>query len=235
FAARQGWRFGNAAPMTFARTGTRPAVLRSTYATTTVRSDYVVSLGSYAANYAQQLDMEIDVRLGPGTSATAGRQAVRKALVDFPNLAVRDRSEVLAAQEGQVNRLLVPVMALLALSVVIALLGIANTLALSIHERLRELGMLRAIGMARSQLRSMIRSEALIVAGLGAMCGVAVAVGFGWVAVTSMRGLGVTRRVFPVGQLALLAAAATLAGLAAAVAPARRAGRLAVLDAVGND
>jgi putative ABC transport system permease protein len=67
------------------------------------------------------------------------------------------------------------------------------------------------------------------------MCGVAVAVGFGWVAVTSMRGLGVTRRVFPVGQLALLAAAATLAGLAAAAAPARRAGRLAVLDAVGND
>jgi putative ABC transport system permease protein len=234
-AARHGWRVGDTVPMTFARTGTRPAVLRSTYATTTVRSDYVVSLGSYAANYAQLLDMEIDVRLAPGTSATAGRRAIRTALVDFPNLAVRDRSEVLAAQESQVNRLLVPVMALLALSVVIALLGIANTLALSIHERLRELGMLRAIGMARSQLRSMIRSEALIVAGLGAMCGVAVAVGFGWVAVTSMRGLGVTRRVFPVGQLALLVAAATLAGLAAAAAPARRAGRLAVLDAVGND
>jgi len=126
------------------------------------------------------------------------------------------------------------VAALLALSVVIALLGIANTLALSIHERLRELGMLRAIGMARGQLRSMVRSEALIVAGLGALCGVVVAVVFGWVAVTAMRGQGVTR-VFPVGQLSALAAVATLAGLAAAAAPARRAARLRVLDAVAGD
>lgn len=233
-AARHGWRVGDVVPMTFARTGTRPALLRATFTTTTVRSDYVVSLGAYAANYAQQLDMEVDVRLVAGTTSTAGREAIRGALSEFPNLAVRDRSEVLAAQTGQVDRLLVPVMALLALSVLIALLGIANTLALSIHERLREMGMLRAIGMARSQLRSMVRSEALIVAGLGAVCGVAVAVVFGWVAVTSMHGLGVTRRVFPVGQLAALAAAATLAGLVAAAAPARRAGRLAILDATGG-
>ncbi len=148
---------------------------------------------------------------------------------------MRDRSEVLATQKGQIDRLLVPVFALLGPSVVIALLGIANTLALSIHERLRELGMLRAIGMARSQLRSMIRSEALIVAGLGALCGLVVAAGFGWVAVTSMHGLGVTRRVFPVGQLAGLAAVATLAGLAAAAAPAHRAARLGILDAVGSE
>jgi len=234
-AASHGWHVGDLVPMTFARTGTHPALLRATYTTTTVRSDYVVSLGAYAANYAQQLDMEIDVRLVAGTSAGAGREAIRRALSEFPNLAVRDRSEVLAAQESQVDRLLVPVMALLALSVVIALLGIANTLALSLHERLRELGMLRAIGMARSQLRSMVRSEALIVAGLGAVCGVGVAVAFGWVAVTSMHGLGVTRRVFPVDQLAALAAAATLAGLVAAVAPARRAGRLAILDATGGE
>jgi putative ABC transport system permease protein len=233
-AERYGWQVGDAVPMTFARTGTRPQRLAATYATTTVRSDYVVSLGAFEANYTQQLNMEIDVRLGAGIGVAAGRAAIRQALTEFPNLAVRDRSEVLAAQKGQVDRLLVPVVALLALSVIIALLGIANTLALSIHERLRELGMLRAIGMARSQLRSMIRSEALIVAGLGAVCGMVVAVVFGWVAVTSMHGLGVTRRVFPVTQLAGLAAMATLAGLAAAAAPARRAARLGVLDAVGR-
>jgi len=222
-------------PMTFARTGTQPLRLQATYSTTTVRSGYIVSLEAFEANYTQQLDMEIDVRLVAGTTATAGRQAIRDALSDFPNLSVRDRSEVLAAQETQIDRLLVPVAALLALSVVIALLGIANTLALSIHERLRELGMLRAIGMARGQLRSMVRSEALIVAGLGALCGVVVAVVFGWVAVTAMHGQGVTRRVFPVGQLSALAAVATLAGLAAAAAPARRAARLRVLDAVAGD
>jgi len=234
-AARHGWRIGDLVPMTFARTGTRPLHLAATYSTMTVRSDYVVSLGTYEANYAQQLDMEIDVRLVPGTTAAAGRQAIRQALHEFPNLAVRDRSEVLATQKGQVDRMLVPVFALLALSVMIALLGIANTLALSIHERLRELGMLRAIGMARSQLRSMIRSEALIVAGLGAACGIVIAVVFGWVAVTSLHGLGMTRRVFPVGQLAGLAAVATLAGLGAAAAPAHRASRLGILDAVGGE
>ncbi len=233
-AARHGWHIGDAVPMTFARTGTRPKRLAATYATTTVRSDYVVSLGTFGTNYAQQLDMEIDVRLVAGTTAAAGRQAISRALSEFPDLAVRDRSQVMAAQKDQVDRLLVPVVALLVLSVVVALLGIANTLALSIHERLRELGMLRAIGMARSQLRSMIRSEALIVAGLGALGGVVVAVVFGWVAVTSLHGLGVTRRVFPVGQLAALAGVATLAGLVAAAAPAHRASRLGVLDAVGS-
>ena len=234
-ADRYGWQVGDTVPMTFARTGTQPLRLQATYSTTTVRSDYIVSLEAFEANYTQQLDMEIDVRLVAGTTATAGRQAIRDALSDFPNLSVRDRSEVLAAQETQIDRLLVPVAALLALSVVIALLGIANTLALSIHERLRELGMLRAIGMARGQLRSMVRSEALIVAGLDALCGVVVAVVFGWVAVTAMHGQGVTRRVFPVGQLSALAAVATLAGLAAAAAPARRAARLRVLDAVAGD
>jgi ABC-type antimicrobial peptide transport system permease subunit len=91
-----------------------------------------------------------------------------------------DHGEVLAAQDEQVDRLLVPVTALLALSVVIALLGIANTLALCIHERIRELGPLRALGMARGQLRLMVRSEAVIIAALGAVLGVVVALFVGW-------------------------------------------------------
>src|SRR5207253_3202306 len=121
-AATHGWKVGGVVPMTFARTGTRPLRLAATYTGTRVRSDYVVSLETFAANYAQQLDMEIDVRLVPGTSPAAGRRAIHEALVDFPNLLVRDRSEVVSAQKAQVDRVLVPVLALLALSVVIALL-----------------------------------------------------------------------------------------------------------------
>jgi putative ABC transport system permease protein len=234
-AARHGWRVGEGVPMTFARTGTRTMRLDATYASTTVRSDYVISLGAFAANYTSQLDMEVDVRLVPGTSPAAGRAAILAALSDSPNLAVRDRSEVMAAQERQVDRLLVPVVALLALSVLIALLGIANTLALSVHERLRELGLLRAIGMARRQLRSMIRSEALIIASLGAALGVVVALFFGWVAVAALHGQGVTRRVLPAGQLLGLASVAALASLAAAALPARRAARLGILDAVASE
>ena len=231
-AVRHGWRPGDLVPMTFARTGTRQQRLSATYSSTTVRGDYVISLGAYEANYTDQLDMEVDVRLVPGMGEAAGRAAVRAALFDFPNLAVRDRGEVVAAQAEQVNRLLVPVVALLALSVVIALLGIANTLALSVHERIRELGLLRAIGMARRQLRSMIRSEAVIIAFLGAVLGVTVALFFGWAVTAALEEQGISRRVFPVGQLLALTGVATGASLVAAMVPARRAANLRLLDAV---
>ena len=234
-AERQGWRVGDVVPMTFARTGTRQQRLAATYSSTTVRGDYVISLGAFEANYTDQLDMEVDVRLVPGMSGDEGRAAVRAALADFPNLAVRDRGEVVAAQAEQVNRLLAPVVALLALSVVIALLGIANTLALSVHERIRELGLLRAIGMARRQLRSMIRSEAVIIAFLGAVLGVAVALFFGWAVTAALQEQGITRRVFPVGQLVGLTGVATAASLVAAAVPARRAANLRLLDAVAAD
>ena len=231
-AARHGWRPGDLVPMTFARTGTRQQRLAATYSSTTVRGDYVISLGAFEANYTDQLDMQVDVRMVRGMGEAAGRAAVRAALAEFPNLAVRDRGEVVAAQAEQVNRLLVPVVALLALSVVVALLGIANTLALSVHERIRELGLLRAIGMARRQLRSMIRSEAVIIALLGALLGVVVALFFGWAVTAALQERGITRRVFPVSQLAALTAIATAASLVAAAVPARRAANLRVLDAV---
>jgi putative ABC transport system permease protein len=234
-AARQGWKVGDAVPMTFTRTGTRGLRLEGTYSTSTVRSDFVVSLHSFEANFAKQLDLEVDVLLAPGTASEGGRAAIRRALPDFPNLAVRNRSETLAAQEHEVDRVLVPVTALLVLSVVIALLGIANTLALAVHERVRELGLLRAVGMARSQLRTMIRSEAVITACTGAVLGVVVAAACGWIAASALASKGMTERVLPVGQLAALASVASLAGMAAAAMPARRAARMAVLDAVSAD
>ena len=150
------------------------------------------------------------------------------------NGVLLDRSQVLAAQEKQVKRFLVPITALLGLSVLIALLGIANTLALAVHERTRELGLLRAIGMARSQLRSMIRSEAMIVAALGGLLGVALSLVFGWVLVSAMHGVGVTQLVFPFKQLTAWIGAAVVAGLLAAALPARTASRMDVLEAVGQ-
>jgi len=234
-AARHGWEVGDAVPMTFARTGTNKLPIRGTFSTTTVRTDYVVSLAAYEAHYAQQFDLEVDVQLAPGLGAAAGRERIEKALADLPTVAVRDRSQVLRAQEDKVQQFLVPITALLGLSVIIALLGIANTLALSIHERTRELGLLRAIGMARGQLRSMVRAEALIIAALGAVLGLALAVVFGWVLVSSMRGLGLTRLVVPLGQLVAWLGVAVAAGLLASAFPARKAARLNVLDAVAAD
>jgi putative ABC transport system permease protein len=234
-ARRYGWQVGDTVPMTFARTGTRGMRLEGTFSSTAVRTDYVITVGAYATNYAQRLALEVDVALTPGISPAEGRAALQTALADYPVVKVMNRAEVLAAQEQQVDRLLVPVTALLALSVAIALLGIANTLALSIHERTRELGLLRAIGMARRQLRSMIRSEATIIACMGAGLGIAIAVFFGWALVASMRHLGVTELVLPLPQLLGLAALATGAGMVAGLLPARRAGSLGVLHAISSD
>jgi putative ABC transport system permease protein len=234
-AERYGWRVGDTVPMTFAKSGTKKMVLQGTFGSTAVRTDFVITLGAYKANYAQVFALEVDVALAPGVTPAAGRAGIEAALADYPVVKVMDHGQVLAAQDAQVNRLLVPVTALLALSVLIALLGIANTLALSIHERTRELGLLRAIGMARRQLRSMIRSEAVIIACLGATMGVAVALFFGWALVASMRHLGVTELVFPAAQLAGLATLATVAGMLAGILPARKAAGLAVLDAISSD
>ena len=175
------------------------------------------------------------MRLAPDGGAEEGRARIGRALAGFPSVEVMNREQVLAAQKRQVNRVLLPVTGLIALSVVIALLGIANTLALSVHERTREIGLLRAIGMARSQLRRMIRVEAFIVALLGSVLGAALAIAFGSALVSAMRGTGVTELVLPVGQLGGLVGAAAVAGLVAGVLPARRAAALDVLDAVAAD
>lgn len=233
-AQRYGWKTGDAVPMTFAKTGTKRLRVEGTFSSNAVRTDYVITLATYNANYAQKLAIEVDVAVAPGLPPAQGRAAVEAAVADYPAVKVMDRAQFLAAQEQQVDRLLVPVTALLALSVLIALVGIANTVALSIHERTRELGLLRAIGMARTQLRSMIRSEAAIIASLGAALGLVIAVFFGWALVASMRHLGVTEFVLPLPQLVGLAALATGAGMVAGTLPARRAASLAVLDAISR-
>jgi putative ABC transport system permease protein len=234
-ASAKGWKVGDEVPMTFARTGPQRLRLAAVFSTTTVRSDYVVSLDTFQANFNQQLDAEVDVRLAAGEAPSSARTRVEAVLRDFPGAEVMNKAQAVGAQQAKVDQVLLPVTAVLALSVLIALLGIANTLALSIHERTHEIGMLRAIGMAKRQLRSMIRSEAAIIALLGSLLGAAVAVLFGWAPVASMRDLGVTQLVVPVRQLAAIVAGATVAGLAAGVLPARRAASLPVLEAMRAD
>ena len=131
--------------------------------------------------------------------------------------------------------MLVVVNALLALAVIIALIGIANTLALSVHERTREIGLLRAVGMTRRQTRRMVRWEAALIALFGAVLGVAIGVVFGWGVVTALPedGFGVSPAV-PVADIVRVVAIATFATLIAAWFPARRAGKLNVLDAISH-
>jgi putative ABC transport system permease protein len=124
---------------------------------------------------------------------------------------------------------------MLGLAIVIALMGIANALSLAIHERTRELGLLRAVGTTRRQVRSMIRWESVLVAVLGAVGGVAVGVFLGWALVQAADSAGIVQSfAVPTGQLAVVVAVGALAGALAAIRPARRAARLDVLDAIAT-
>jgi putative ABC transport system permease protein len=119
--------------------------------------------------------------------------------------------------------------------VIIALIGIANTLALSIYERTRKLGLLRAVGTTRRQLRSIVRSEALIISVFGAIEGLVLGMLFGWAIVTALHSQGITQLSFPVAQLLAVAGLAGLAGIVAAIAPTSRAARLNILQAVTTE
>jgi putative ABC transport system permease protein len=127
------------------------------------------------------------------------------------------------------------VFVLLSMALLIALLGIANALSLAVHERTRELGLLRAVGMTRPQVRRMVRWEAAVVAVLGTLVGLAVGVFFGWSLVKALADQGVSRFAVGAGLLAVVVAGAALAGLLAALLPAYRAARLNVLAAIAYE
>jgi putative ABC transport system permease protein len=124
---------------------------------------------------------------------------------------------------------------MLLLAVVIALLGIVNTLALSVFERTRELGLLRAVGMTRGQVRTMVRWESVVISLIGALVGAGLGTGFGVALSQSLKGDGITEVAVPLGQVSFYVIAAALAGVAAAVGPARSAARVDVLKAVVTD
>jgi putative ABC transport system permease protein len=154
---------------------------------------------------------------------------------DYPNLQVEDQAKYKAAQQDQVNQILFIFIAMLFFSVIIAVIGVTNTLALSIFERTREIGLLRAVGMVRSQMRSMVRWEAVIMAIFGALLGLALGTFFGYALVQAFGTLGfVLDFVVPPTILVVIVAAFVL-GLLAAVFPARRAARLDVLTAIATE
>jgi putative ABC transport system permease protein len=149
----------------------------------------------------------------------------------FPTAEVLNQQELKETREEQVDPLVNFFRALLLLAIAISLFGIANTLALSIHERTRELGMLRAIGMSRRQARTMIRYEAVITALIGAILGIVLGVIFAALISQPLKDEGFTLS-YPIGELVILLILAGLAGVLAAIFPARRASRLNVLDSL---
>ncbi|HEV2311100.1 MAG TPA: FtsX-like permease family protein, partial [Acidimicrobiia bacterium] len=166
-------------------------------------------------------------------STDAAQRVVNHVASQFGGINAQNKAEFKSSQLNQFNQILGLVYVLLLFAVIIALVGIVNTLALSIYERTREIGLLRAVGMTRAQLRRMVRGEAVIVAVFGSLLGLVVGIGFGLAIVRSLHRQSIFLTV-PVGQLVAFVVLAAIAGLLAGWLPARRAARLDVLQAINE-
>ncbi len=214
-----------------------PTVVRGIYKPKGVDSllgDVLVSTAAFDATFARP---EIAMAFVDATD-DADRATLERSLKGFPGVSLQTQDEFVSDQLSWINKMLALIYALLALSVIVSFFGIVNTLILSTVERTRELGMLRAVGMTRRQMRRMVRHESVITALIGSALGLVLGIGLAALVTrrlsefsTSEGGEGMSLSI-PVVTLAVFALIAILAGIVAAIAPARRAARLRILEAL---
>ena len=235
-ATAHGWELGDAVPAQFAQSGDHTLRVVGVYdAKGWIGDDYVISVAEQNALAGPQLVSTALVTLDEGADAGAVQDAIDAALADHPDAQVLDQEGYQAVATGFIDSLLTFVTVMLALAVVIALLGIVNTLALSVFERTRELGLLRAVGMTRNQVRAMVRWESAVISLIGAVSGAALGIGIGLALSQVLKDEGIKSVSVPVAQIAIYLAVAAVAGVLAAVGPARSAARVDVLKAVVTD
>ncbi|MEU6065420.1 FtsX-like permease family protein [Streptomyces sp. NPDC047082] len=236
-ADRQGLRTGDSARLTFTDGTTENFTVRAVYGQSELAGDYVITRAAWAPHRTQDSDRLVAVSFKDGVSTAAGRAAVEKVAARYGNPQVQTRDEYAQSSAGGIDMMLTLVYALLALAVFIALLGIANTLTLAVHERTRELGLLRAVGQTRSQLRAMVRWESVLVAAFGTAGGLGLGAFLGWVLVRASEGASDSAFAFalPPVRLAVVALVGLAAGALAGLRPARRAARLDVLRAIATE
>ncbi|MFZ4514826.1 MAG: ABC transporter permease [Acidimicrobiia bacterium] len=235
----KGWNVGDMVPVLFARTGEREFRIEATYKAGAIGIagppvNYFMSNAAYAANFPPSGDLQIAIILAPGVSDQRAKEVIAPIVDQYPSAELQDQTGYKRAQEAQINQLVNLIFGLLALAILIAVLGIANTLGLSIYERRSEIGLLRAVGMTRAQLRDAIRWESVIVALFGTVLGFVVGVFFGWAVVQALKEDGISTLAIPYTTLGVVVILAVLSGILAAVIPARRAARMKVLDAIAS-
>jgi putative ABC transport system permease protein len=225
-----GFKLGDKVPIRFPTTGKKVFTVAAVFKQAVVAS-YIISHEAYQQNYPDQVDAQIYVKIDGGATA-ANTKALQAVVAQYPGIKLETREQFKASQAGQVNQLLNLIYVLLFFAIVIALFGIANTLGLSIIERTRELGLLRAVGMTRRQLRSSVRWESVIIALVGTLLGLLIGVVFAWAMVRALNDQGIDQFSLAPGRLLLIVVLAALFGVVAAAVPARRAARLDILDSI---
>jgi putative ABC transport system permease protein len=198
-------------------------------------ADLVVGLEALESGGVTPADSTVYVVSEQGADLAEVRSGIEQAAEELPMVAVKDQEAFKAEQRSQVNQLLYLVYALLGLAIIIAVLGIVNTLVLSVVERTREIGLLRAVGLSRPQLRRMVQLESVAIAVLGAVLGIGLGLLFGIALQRSQAESGLEVLGVPWVQLIIFVALAAVVGILAALWPAARAARLDVLRAITTE
>jgi putative ABC transport system permease protein len=237
YAEDHGLALGDPVPVGFADGTTDSLDVGAIFGNNELMGDVVLPKAAWVPHSATQpSDVALLIDLADGMSTAEGEAAIQPVADRFGAPDVQDRDEYVQSVASEVDQMLTIIYVLLVMAIVIALMGIANTLSLSIHERTRELGLLRAVGQSRRQLRSMVRGEAFVVALFGTAGGVGLGMFLGWAmvqAISAAEGLG--SFTLPAAPLAVVLALGALVGIVAAVRPARRAAKLDVLQAIATD
>jgi putative ABC transport system permease protein len=231
-ASSHHWHTGSVVDVQFGQAGQRTITVAGTFAEKGPLGDYLLSLSTFDTATGRDQDELVLVRAAAGTQVHDLRTRLSTLLTDYPGVQVLDQAGYESSVGSMLDQLLALTTALLVLAVVIALLGIVNTLALSVTERTREIGVLRALGMGRGHLAATVTVEAAIIAIFGAVAGTGLGVGLGAALAEVLTGVSPD---VPFGQLLAYLVIAVLAAMVAAAAPARRAARLDILAAIGVD
>jgi putative ABC transport system permease protein len=229
------WALGDELEVVFAETGPQQVRVAVIYENKDYAGDYLLSTATLDAHVPGSGDAQIFIRLTDDADPIEARERIEEVTDEYASAELLDLDEFADRQTAQFAPILGLIGVLLAVTIIIAILGIVNTLALSVIERTRELGLVRAVGGTRGQLRSMVRWEAVIVSLIGTICGLAIGVFFGWCLVRALEEDGLSTFVIPIGGIIVVVLFAAAFGLVAATYPAWRAGRLNVLDAIYNE
>jgi putative ABC transport system permease protein len=233
-AAEHRLSVGSTVTAQFARGGPHRLTVSGIYRENDLFGGFVVPM-AVTPDFHVALPTQAFVQTAPGAPVAEVKSAVDALLADSPEVSVGDRGEYIAQQTAGANQVITMIQVLLALAILIAVLGIVNTLALSVLERTRELGLLRAIGLRRMQTMRMVTVEAVVISVFGALLGLAVGAGLGAAVVRALRDEGITTLALPWSQMASYLVIAALVGVGAAVLPAIRAARVNVLDAIAYE
>lgn len=231
-ANRQGWTIGSTVKVKFLKSGLQTLTVRTLFDLNFGQGTFIMSQQGFEANVADNFDAQIYVTVKPGVTTKQALVSVKSAAKHYPNVKVQDKATFIAAQGKFIDQIVALLTVLLTLAILIATMGIANTLALSTWERRRELGLLRAVGTSKSQLRSSVRWESVLLAVLGAALGIVVGIFFAWAMLQAIKDKGITEFAVPVPRLAIIVVAGMIFGVVAAIRPGRKAAKVDMLAAI---